>query len=208
MASRSAARWALCDQRAEPGLVEIHRRPESLLEPAHRPRSPHAPNPRAVAARVFRQHLQHRCGFFLRQLVHRPRPGDRPGRAAARCGCFSPIEFARGDLYLLHRRTGPRKLHRPQHQRRDARELLVLARSDPTSANHRGRIDAAECSAARRTAAQEVIGTLRALALHAVALGFVSLDERCELRLEGVLRGIDFPERSGEFLLFQLVFDG
>jgi hypothetical protein len=44
--------------------------------------------------------------------------------------------------------------------------------------------------------------------LHAVALGPVSLDERRELRLEGVLCGIDFDERVGEFLLLQLVLNG
>src|SRR6266446_4832825 len=49
---------------------------------------------------------------------------------------------------------------------------------------------------------------LHAPALHAVALGPVSLDERRELRLERVLCGIDFAEGAGEFLLLQLVLNG
>jgi PIN domain nuclease of toxin-antitoxin system len=49
---------------------------------------------------------------------------------------------------------------------------------------------------------------LRAVTLHAIALGLVGLDQGRELRLKGALRGVDLAERAGDLLLLQLVFDG
>src|SRR3982074_3883748 len=90
----------------------------------------------------------------------------------------------------------PIKYLRPRVQTHRLWSVLALPGELPRAMDHHssGCLPAENC--------------LHAPALHAVALGPVSLDERRELRLERVLCGIDFAEGAGEFLLLPLVLNG